>query len=56
MPIQDENTDTIFTKKGTAFLNWVMCEAGVHNLTHNPKECIHLFNIYKQVCKEEKQK
>jgi hypothetical protein len=28
MPIQDEHTHTIFTKKGTAFLNWVMCEAG----------------------------
>lgn len=55
MPIQHENTDTIFTKKGTAFLNWVMCEAGVHHLTHNPKECVRLFNVYKQVCKEEKQ-
>lgn len=41
------------TKKNSALLNWIICEAGVHNLTYEPKECVRLFNVYKKVCKEE---
>jgi hypothetical protein len=52
MPIQDTNKNEFLSKKNNALLNWIVCESGVHNLTHDPKECIRLFNIYKQVCKE----
>lgn len=53
MPIQDTKENTFLSKKNNALLSWIICEAGVHNLTYEPKECVRLFNVYKKVCKEE---
>ena len=53
MPKQDTKENTFLSKKNSALLSWIICEAGVHNLTHDPKECLQLFNVYQKVCKEE---
>ena len=41
------------SRKGQALLDWVLCESGAENVTFNMKECARLYNVYKDVCKEE---
>jgi hypothetical protein len=50
---QTNNGMNNLSRKGRALLDWVLCESGAENVTFNMKECARLYNVYKDVCKEE---
>ena len=52
---QANNDNNHLSRKSQALLDWVLCESGALNVTFNMKECARLYNVYKDVCKEEAQ-
>ncbi len=53
MPVIDNTKNNNLSRKGRAFLDWVLCESGAENVTFDMKECARLYNVYKDVCNEE---
>ena len=51
--IHANNDKNNLSRKGRAFLDWVLCESGAENVTFDMKECARLYNVYKDVCNEE---
>jgi hypothetical protein len=53
MPVIDNTKNNNLSRKGRALLDWILCESGAENVTFDMKECSRLYNVYKDVCKEE---
>ena len=53
MPVIDNTKNNNLSRKGRALLDWILCESCAENVTFDMKECSRLYNVYKDVCKEE---